>query len=147
MRRDSIRPKAFCVVERDGEILVHAHEDPKTGERYYRPLGGGIEFGEHSRAAVVREFREEVGAELVEVVRLGVLENLFSYDGRLGHELVVVYDGAFADESLYEKDALECYEDAFDERFEAFWKPIDDFRGETGPLYPEGLLELLVERE
>ncbi|WP_227373715.1 hypothetical protein [Haladaptatus halobius] len=80
----------------------------------------------------------------MELERLGVLENLFSFGRKLGHEFVV-YDGAFADESLYERDVLECYEEAVDEHFEAFWKPIADFRGEAGPLYPEGILELLVE--
>ncbi|WP_458209072.1 NUDIX hydrolase [Haladaptatus sp. NG-SE-30] len=145
MRRDSIRPKAFCVVEQDGEILIQAYDDPKTGERFYRPLGGSIEFGEHSRAAVAREFREEVGAELIELEKLGVIENLFTYAGELGHEFVVVYDGVFEDDSLFERDVLEGYEESAGEHFEAFWKPISDFQGGDGPLYPEGLLELLVE--
>jgi hypothetical protein len=42
MRRNSIGPKAFCMVEHDGEILIQAYDDPKTGERFYRPLGGCI---------------------------------------------------------------------------------------------------------
>lgn len=58
---------------------------------------------------------------------------------------MVVYDGAFEDESLYEREVLNCYEEAVDEEFVAFWKLIADFLGESGPLYPDGLLELLVE--
>lgn len=145
MRRDRIRPKAFCVVETDGEILVNAYDDPNTGERYYRPLGGSIEFGEYSGDAVVREFREEIDAELVDVEYVDTIENVFGYGREVAHELVTVYDGWFADESLYEEEAIRGYEEGVDEEFEAIWKPLSDFEEGDGPLYPDGLLELLTD--
>ena len=50
----------------------------------WRPLGGGVEFGERAAEAVGREFVEEIGQALVDVRLLCVLENLFVYDGSRG---------------------------------------------------------------
>ena len=74
---------------------------PEKGRLYYRPLGGTIEFGERGEEAVRREFREEIAADLADVRYLGMLENIFTYDGRRGHEIVLVYDGLLTDASLY----------------------------------------------
>ena len=147
MDRGRIRPKALCVVETDGEILVTAYDDPNTAERYYRPLGGSIEFGEYSGDAVVREFREEIGAELVDLRYLATIENVFDYGGEPAHELVAIYDGRFADESLYARESIRGYETEVDAEFEAVWKPVADFESGDGPLYPDGLLELLTDGE
>ena len=66
---------------RDGRILVgHAYDAVKQ-DHYCRPLGGGIEFGERGADAIVREIREELGAEIEDVRRLGTLENLFTGGG------------------------------------------------------------------
>jgi len=54
-----IRFVALGAVYRGDELLVSEGELPETGEPYYRLLGGGVEFGEHSEAAVVREFEVE----------------------------------------------------------------------------------------
>lgn len=139
---NDIQPKALCVVRDRGEILVREYHDETADERFCRPLGGTIEFGEYSDEAVVREFREELDAELVAVRRLGSIENVFEFRGEPGHEFVVVYDGRFADETLYERDAISAYEPAFDTEFEAIWKPLSAFEGEE-TLYPAGLLDLL----
>lgn len=144
MNRQRIRPKALCVVETDGEILVTVYDDPNTGERYYRPLGGSIEFGEYSADAVVREFREEIGADLVDIEYLDTLENVFSYGGEPAHELVAIYDGRLGDDSLYERDEIRGYEAETDASFRAIWKPLTEFKAGDDPLYPDGLLELLV---
>jgi 8-oxo-dGTP pyrophosphatase MutT (NUDIX family) len=45
-------------------VLVEAF-DPVKGETFYRPLGGGVEFGETS-AAAAREIREEVSADVTD---------------------------------------------------------------------------------
>ena len=143
--RDRIRAKALCVVSDSDEILVSRNVAP-DGEAYFRPLGGEIEFGEASEDAVVREFGEELGAELVDVERLGVLENHFTYGDERGHEFVVVFDGAFADESLYGRGELAAYEAELDQRFVAEWRPLDALVAADEPLYPVGLAALCQDR-
>ena len=58
-----IRIVALGAVLRGDDLLVQEDELRSTGETFYRLLGGGVEFGEHSRDAVVREFGEELGVE------------------------------------------------------------------------------------
>lgn len=64
------RTVALGIVTRGGYALVEEYcgEHSQGNGTYYRPLGGTIEFGERSADTVVREFREELGAE-VTVVR------------------------------------------------------------------------------
>ncbi len=47
-------------------MLLQTGYDSNTNQHFYRPLGGGIAFGEHSRDAFAREIREELGAEVYE---------------------------------------------------------------------------------
>ena len=142
MKKGKIRPLAICVFRRGGRILVSENYDPTKRQAFYRPLGGGIRFGERGAEAIEREIREELGAELRDVRFLGMLENLFTFDGAPGHELVLVYDAAFADPSLYHQEELRGCEGK--EAFTAVWKPLSRFPSEEIPLYPDGLLELLA---
>lgn len=115
--------------------------DPATGETFYRPLGGAIEFGEHSRECIVREVWEEMGAEIKDLTYVGMIENIFTFDDRPGHEIVLVYEGKFADPRLYEVKSLMCRDD--DGEFIGLWKSLEEFRRGEAILYPEGLLDLL----
>ena len=142
--RSEITAKAVCVVRDRGSILVSEIDDPGDDVVGYRPLGGHVEFGEFTDETVVREFREELGAGVTNLRRLGIVENQFEWDGERCHEFIAVYDGAFEDESLYDRESIPAYEPEFDAEFEALWKPVSAFEGEDAPpLYPDGLLELL----
>jgi 8-oxo-dGTP pyrophosphatase MutT (NUDIX family) len=134
-----IRPIAICVCHQNDRILVA--EYCENGRFYYRPLGGRIEFGERGVETVQREFIEEIGVGLVEVRYLGMLENIFTSEGRRAHQIVLVYDGQLSDRSLYEKESLPG--DELGSPFTAVWKRLSDFSPETMPLYPEGLREML----
>jgi 8-oxo-dGTP pyrophosphatase MutT (NUDIX family) len=141
MREEKIRSIAICIC-RDGErILVAEGHDSKKGQTFYRPLGGTIEFGERGEETVRREFREEIGAEVSGIRYLGMLENIFTYEGRRGHEIVLVYDGRLSDRSLYEKDIILGNE--LGTPFKAVWKRLDEFGPGRPPVYPDGLLELI----
>jgi 8-oxo-dGTP pyrophosphatase MutT (NUDIX family) len=141
MREEKIRAIAICIC-RDGErILVAEGHDSKKGQTFYRPLGGTIEFGERGEETVRREFREEIGADLLEVRYIGTLENIFTYEGRRGHEVVLVYDGRLSDRSLYEKEIIQG--DELSTPFKAVWKRLDEFGPGRPPVYPDGLLELI----
>jgi 8-oxo-dGTP pyrophosphatase MutT (NUDIX family) len=141
MREEKIRPIAICVCLKDNRILVAEGHDSKKDQTFYRPLGGTIEFGEHGEETVRREFREEIGADLTEVQYLGMLENIFTYEGRRGHEIVLVYDGKLSDDSLYQKEIIQG--DELGTPFKAVWKRLDEFAPGQPPVYPDGLLDMV----
>jgi 8-oxo-dGTP pyrophosphatase MutT (NUDIX family) len=141
MRDRRIRPIAICLFHRGGRILVFEGHDPVKGETFYRPLGGGIEFGERGEETIAREIREEVGAEVANLRFLGPIENIFTFMGEPGHEIVLVYDGDLANPALYEREALDLVEED-GTHFKGVWKSPGEF-SEVAPLYPAGLLEML----
>jgi 8-oxo-dGTP pyrophosphatase MutT (NUDIX family) len=136
-----IRPLALAVIRRDDRILVFRGEDASKPEIFYRPLGGGIEFGETGEAAVRRELLEEIGANLVNVRLLGALENLFTYYGGPGHEIILVFEADLVESAMYEVPELTGVE-ANGANLDVMWKPLADFRA-GDRLYPDGLLALL----
>jgi 8-oxo-dGTP pyrophosphatase MutT (NUDIX family) len=141
MRKDAIRAIAICVFRNGNRILAAEGFDSIKQQVFYRPLGGTIEFGEHSSETVRRELMEELGAEITDVRYLGTLENVFIFEAEKGHEIVLVYDGAFADRSLYEKTALQGSE--VGAPFRAVWVDLGQLGPGKPPLYPTGLVELL----
>ena len=141
MREGMIRPIAICVCRNGDRILVAEGHDSKKGQTFYRPLGGTIEFGECGDETVRREFREEISTDLSEMRYLGLLENIFTYEGRRGHEIVLVYNGQLSDARLYEKETFQANEQGHP--FKAVWKWLDEFGPGKLPVYPDGLLELL----
>jgi len=142
LKPNIIRPIAICVFHHDGRILAAEGRDPIKGQLFYRPLGGAIEFGEHSADTIARELAEELGAAVTDLHYLGTLENIFTYGGETGHEIIMVYDGAFVDSSLYER-SLEGVEDD-GEPFRAVWVSLADCKDPAAPpLYPTGLIDLL----
>ena len=125
-------------------IFVSRGYDAHKDQVFYRPIGGRIEFGERGRDAVAREVMEELGAAITDIRYLGALENIFSYAGGRGHEIVLIYDGRFIDAALSRDDFRGRGMDGADILYEARWHKIDYFRGAAAPpLYPRGLLELL----
>ncbi len=135
-----IRVMAICLFRQSDEILVTEGLDTTNNQRYARPLGGGVELGETSEQTIVREIREELGAEIRELKLLGVLENLFELEGQLRHEVVFVYDGQFADQSLYELAEIKLLDGEW--RTGAIWRPLEWF-GDECMLVPVGIEKLL----
>ena len=143
MDKERIRPIAICLFRRGRRILVNEAYDSSKGDYFCRPLGGGVEFGEHSRDAVRREIREEVGAEVERLELVGVLENIFTYEGAPGHEVVFVYDAEFVDKSLYERDEIQGYETEIGAGFVARWRTPEEINRGNVRLVPEKLTDLL----
>ena len=139
----SIRPLALAVIRRGDDLLVFEGYDETKNETFYRPLGGGIEFGERAADALRRELREELAAELTTITLLGVIENLFTAFGRPGHEIVFLYAADLLDQSLYERDHVGH---VLDDGSPVMWQPLRRFTGADGaaPLYPYGLADLLT---
>lgn len=138
-----IRPLALAIIRRGDAILVAEGHDDIKQQTFYRPMGGGIEFGEHGHETVVREIQEEIGEAVTDVRYLGTLENIFTYNGQTGHEICRVYDAVFVNETVYQQETLEGEDDG-KSLFTARWMPLDFFRRGKAPLYPDGLLDLLL---
>ena len=145
MKKNRIRPLAICVFRNRGRILVNKGYDPVKDQYFYRPLGGGIEFGETSMDTVCRELMEELNVEVdrESLVYLGTVENIFTFNGTPGHEIVMIYDGALKESGLYDQ-AVIVGEEANGEEIQAVWMGIDEFGDGKSILYPYGLLEMLA---
>ncbi|MFB6354369.1 MAG: NUDIX domain-containing protein [Halobacteriales archaeon] len=138
-----IRFVALGAVFRDDELLVYESEDPETGEPFYRLLGGGVEFGEHSREAVVREFDEELGVELADPELVSTFERVFEFAGEISHEVWRVYEGHIVEDWPYERDAFGFYEPELDLEMLARWLPVERLRDEETTFYSPAVLDAL----
>jgi ADP-ribose pyrophosphatase YjhB (NUDIX family) len=135
-KRQIIKAMAVIRRPRDGAWLVSESSEPL----FQRPLGGHVEFGEYAVDTIHREFLEEIGQELTDVRRLGVLENIFPWRDGTGHEVVFIFAATFADETAYEIGE-QLIRDDTEPKDRVIWRPADAV---SPPLYPAGLTELIA---
>lgn len=134
-----IRPIVLGIAIKNNRILVAEGFDEKKNEYFYRALGGGIEFGEKSKDALKREFMEELGIEIEIDKYLGISENIFEFNGRRAHELVLMYKINIKDE-----DYKETYVINDDKgQFKGLWVNIDECVKGEKILYPKEIFEYL----
>ena len=138
--RARVRLVALAVIRDGPRLLVRRYTAP-NGDRYYRPLGGAVEFGERAAQTARRELREEIDAEIENVRHLATLEDLFQRNGEPAHQIVFLFEAQFVDRSLYAAELIVGTESS-GKRIQAVW--IDASRPLDGPLYPKGLMELLT---
>lgn len=135
-----IRPKAICIFRhKERTLLVEAFE-PERQERFLIPVGGGVDFGEHSKDAAIRETAEEIGGTAINLKLLRIIENIFSFDGGAGHEIVFVYEGDLAEQELYGQEVIHGDENG--NPLIARWYSIDWLKEGHLSVYPDGILEL-----
>jgi len=80
------RVRTAGVAIRDGCVLVHREEQPSPWTNSALP-GGGVEMHETSDAALVREFREELGVDVRVGRLLWVADNRFVQSGERWQEI------------------------------------------------------------
>ena len=134
------RAKVVCVFRRTDEILVSETPDSVKGDTFWGPPGGGIEFGETAAQAAKREMLEELGLHVENVQQIGILENIFEYEGQRGHEILFVLAATFVDKSLYAREAIDGIEGG--RAFRLTWEPLRRFANDRR-LVPDGLFSLL----
>jgi ADP-ribose pyrophosphatase YjhB (NUDIX family) len=110
--RQSIRPVAIGLL-RDGDRLLVAEVPNDDGSvKGWRPLGGGVEFGETAEAALKREFREELDV----VVEINgpptIFENLYEHAGHVGHEIIFAFPVSVADPALLTRRRFMIHDNA-----------------------------------
>jgi ADP-ribose pyrophosphatase YjhB (NUDIX family) len=140
-----VRPLALALIRRGNDILVERGRDARKGETFFRLLGGTIEFGERGAEAIRRELREELASEIEVNAVVATFENLFTWEGNVGHEIILVFECALNDASLYLLDEWEAHEEtpAGSVRHEVAWKSVDSFGPGLERLYPTALITLL----
>ncbi len=136
-----IRPVALCLIQKDDAILVEECFDEVSGQTFFRPLGGGIELGEPAAEAVVRELQEEIGEKICGVRQAGIFENIFTFRGRLHHEVVFLFQAEFENPAAYEKLQFEVVENYGTSI--ASWQAVADFEQNKQTLLPKGVKDFL----
>lgn len=134
-----IRPIVLGMVKKDNKVLVSKGYDKIKDETFYRSIGGGIEFLENSKDALKREFKEELNIEISVGNFLGISENIFTYNGKNAHELILFYDVEIKDEDYREKYHI------IDDKCEtdAVWIDIEKFKNRELKIYPEQVFKYL----
>jgi ADP-ribose pyrophosphatase YjhB (NUDIX family) len=146
VERSYIRVKAMAYLPNAAgthHAVLRGH-DPDGDRVFHRLLGGSVELGERSSVAIVREIAEELEATLVQPELLGVVENVFTYDGELGHEVVFVYAGRLVEGDVVPPEGGWYHDVGVPMWVE--WRPIGapiEGDADTLPLYPDGVGTLL----
>jgi len=138
--QNNIRVKVLAWIEEDGHLFVVRMHDSVKGDDYYRPIGGSVEFGETTKSALHREVLEELGTAITITGEPLVLENLFTCDGKPGHEIDYIYPSKFVDPAFMQHRVFTLKE-ANGTEFEATWIDQSSFLNGTLRLVPEALLD------
>ena len=134
-----IRPIVLGIAKRENKILVSEGYDEVTNEVFYRSIGGGIEFLENSKDALKREFKEELNIDISVGEFLGIAENIFTYNGKKAHELILFYNVNIEDKNYKE----EYHTINNSEEISGIWIDINKFKNKELKMYPEQILEYL----
>jgi 8-oxo-dGTP pyrophosphatase MutT (NUDIX family) len=136
-----IRVLALGIIKKGDRTFISQGYDPVKQQTFYRAMGGGVDFGETSFQALQREFQEEIQAELTNIHYLGCIENLFTFNGKQGHEILQIYECDFVDPKFYELENLVFAEG--ERQKTALWVEISRFKSGELKLVPEQFLEYL----
>ena len=134
-----IRPIVLGLAIKDNKLLVSEGFDKVKNQTFYRCLGGGIEFLEKSEEALKREFLEEINVDITVKNFLGISENIFTYQGKKAHELILFYSIEISDENYQEEYKV------IDDHGEtiAKWIDIDEFKNKNKILYPKEVFKYI----
>ena len=134
-----IRPIALGLAIKNNKLLVSEGFDKVKNETFYRCLGGGIEFQEKSEDALKREFLEEINVNITVKNFLGISENIFTYQGKKAHELILFYSIDISDDNY--QDEYKVIDDHGETI--AKWINIEEFKNKNKILYPGEIFRYL----
>ncbi len=134
-KAEKIRVKTMCLITDGQRVLVGKGRDSVKNENFYRVLGGSLRFNETVKDGIMREIKEELGCGVENLELVDVIENLFTYEGEEGHEIVFLFKGTLSDPKLYKKDIVHIIEDGYE--FDAEWIPNEYVINKKIRLYPE----------
>ena len=73
--------------------------------------GGHLEENETLEECLEREILEEIGADTEYVKSSSYVENFFELKGKKYHEILIVHEMKFCDESMYQKEVFKSIEE------------------------------------
>ena len=133
--QNSIRVKVMCLITDGKRVLAGKGRDNVKNEDFSRVLGGSLNFGETVRDGVLREIREELNYEVENLKLVDVVENIFIYEGKKGHQITFLFKGYVREPRLCEPAIVHIVEDTYE--FYAEWISIEDILNKKVRLYPE----------
>ncbi|MEA5593909.1 NUDIX hydrolase [Rivularia sp. UHCC 0363] len=141
-KEGKIRVLALGIIrDNNNRTFLSEGYDPVKKDKFYRAMGGGVEFGETSKQALQREFQEEIQAEITNIRYLACLENIFTFQGKPGHEIIQLYECDFVHPKFYQQQQI-----AFNEgerQKTAIWMDTETLKSGKVRLVPEQFIEFL----
>ena len=86
--------RVAAVLLRDGKLFVQGDKDG-----IYALPGGHVSFGETSEETLIREFKEEVGAEIISNRLIWIEENFWNWGTKKAHGIAFYYLVTLKDDS------------------------------------------------
>ena len=130
-----IRPISLVIIINRDSVLAEQGFDSNSDTFFYRLLGGGIQQGETSSNCIKRELKEELNLHLKDINLLTVIENIFTYNGELNHEIIFLYTANIQDKDEYDKKIIHRIDKS--ESF-AEWISINSIKSGDITLFPHG---------
>lgn len=137
----SYRVAGVCI--RDGKVLL---QKPSDDDGYAFP-GGHAALGETNEQTLIREFKEETGADATVGGLRWVAEIFFAWDEKPCHQICLYYDVALPGDQLPQTGCFPSREQPEDpqKQIRFAWVPLDQIR--QIPLYPANAADLLLSED
>lgn len=130
------------ILIQDDKILL---QKPKNDE--YAIIGGHIKSMETTEDTLIREYREEIKADIEVDELIAVGEVFFPWGKYPCHQICLYYKVHLKDEnSIPKKDMFQGYDDFGNERMDLdfYWVPLEELRKGV-KVYPLELIPIILE--
>ena len=112
--------RVSAIFRNGNKILLH---HGLKSDHYTLP-GGRVKDGETTNQSLIREMKEEMGYDIILIRPVSFMENMFNFDDKDYHELLVTYEAQFRDEEAYKREKIVGIEER--ENLEFIWKDISE---------------------
>ena len=131
------------IAVQNGKVLLQK----PTNEDFYAFPGGHVEFGETNEETLIREFKEEIGADIAVKELKWVAETFFPWGESPCHQICLYYAIEITDEDIPKYGMFMAKEHIEGRNFdlEFHWIPIDET--DKIEMYPQDAKTLLKDLE